>query len=84
MTRNPNHRWIMLLAANALFWCMLSFQQTRGAGPRTAAPGGTGGPSATLQRAEIIAQLKEIKAEIKTLVIFRQNGSLPTPEPSQP
>jgi hypothetical protein len=84
MTIKIDLRWVILLAANALFWCMLSFQQTQGAGTRAAAPSGLSGPSATLQRAEIIAQLKEIKAEIKALVTFRQNGALPTPEPSQP
>ena len=81
MTRQANARWIMLLAANAMFWCMLSFQQTRGAGTRTNAPIG---PSATQQRAEIITQLREIKAEVKNLVIFRQNGALPAPDPVQP
>ncbi|MBI3839457.1 MAG: hypothetical protein HY288_16175 [Planctomycetia bacterium] len=84
MTRKANLRWIMLLAANVLFWCMLSFQQTRGAGTRTTAPSGGSGPSAMQQRAEIIAQLKEIKAEVKALVTLRQNGALPAPEPSQP
>jgi hypothetical protein len=81
MTLKTDSRWMMLLAANAMFWCMLSFQQSWGAGARGNAQSAMNGPSPTQQRAEIIAQLKDIKAEVKALLIYRQNGALPTTEP---
>ena len=81
MTFSIRLQWILLAAANGAFWCMLSLQQTVGANPRTTAPSG---PSATQQRAEMIAQLKEIKAELKTLTSLRQNGALPVIDTSQP
>ncbi len=80
MTRKIDFRYVLLVAANVAFWCMLSLQQSNAAGHMT----GPTGPSPTLQRAEIIAQLKEIKAEIKTLSAWRRNEALPQPDPVQP
>lgn len=79
MTRATNLRWGLLVAANVACWCVLSLQQTDGANPRTIAPSG---PTPTQQRAEIIAQLKEIKTDLRQFIQLRQTGALPMPEPA--
>jgi hypothetical protein len=80
MTIKVDLRYVLLVAANVVFWCMLSLQQSRAAGGMTA----SNGPSPTQQRAEIIAQLREIKAEVKFLCAWRRNEALPQPDPIQP
>ena len=81
MTRSSNLRWILLVAANVAFWCMLSLQQSHGANGGTTAPGG---PTPTQQRSEIIAQLKEIKTAVNILAAYRRSGALPETDPLQP
>jgi hypothetical protein len=80
MTRTSNLRWILLVAANVAFWCVLSLQQTAGANSQI----NTGPTTATQQRAQIIAQLKEIKTGINILVQYRRNGALPETDSLQP
>jgi hypothetical protein len=90
MTRESKLRWSLLGAANVAVWCVLSLQQSQG---QIRPNGGFGGNnqltaagelSATQQRAEIIAQLKEIKTAVNILVQYRRNESLPQPDPLQP
>ena len=81
MTRSRNLRWALLVAANVAFWCVLSLQQTAGANNQI---GSAGAATATQQRGEIIAQLKEIKTGINILVQYRRNGALPEADPVQP
>jgi hypothetical protein len=81
MSRNRNARWVVLVAANVAFWCVLSLQKSQGAGNQFT---NGGGPSPAQQRAEIIAQLKEIKTGINILVQYRRNGALPETDPLQP
>ena len=71
MTRPSNLRWILLVAANVAFWCVLSLQQSQGANYGTTA---SGGPSPSQQRAEIIAELKEIRESglVKDSILARQ------------
>ena len=73
MTVSINLRWTLLVAANVVFWCVLSLQQSEGANSGMTAPGG---PTPTQQRAEIIVQLKEIKTAINILVAYRRNRRL--------
>jgi hypothetical protein len=80
MTHSSNLRWVLLVAANVAIWCVLSLQQTAGANGQFNA----GATTATQQRAEIIAQLKEIKTGINVLVQYRRNGALPETDPVQP
>jgi len=82
MTRTTDIRWFLLVAANVAVWCVLSLQQSVGANPRAASNNTS--PTAIQQRNEIIAQLREIKAGINQLVSYRQNGSLPEPDPIRP
>ena len=81
MTRPGNLRWLLLVAANVAFWCVLSLQQTADANNQL---GSATAQSATQQRNEIIAQLKEIKTGIDILVQYRRNGALPEADPVQP
>ncbi len=81
MSRNSSLRWVLLVATNVAFWCMLSLQQTNGANSGPTAPTTS---VAQLQRAEMIAQLKEIKTGINILVAYRKNGALPETDPLQP
>jgi hypothetical protein len=81
MTRTSSLRWVLLVAANVAFWCVLSLQQSQGANYGTTA---SGGPSPTQQRAEMIAQLKEIKTAVNILAQYRRNGALPETDPLQP
>ena len=78
---NSSLRWTLLVAANVAIWCVLSFQKSEGANNQFVAPGGI---TPTQQRAEIIAQLKEIKTGINLLVAYRRNGALPETDPLQP
>jgi hypothetical protein len=80
MTRKTDLRWVLLVVANVAFWCMLSLQQSNAAA-RASAPGG---PSATQQRAEIIAELKAIRHEVKFLAAWRRSEALPEVNPIQP
>jgi len=69
-----NHkRWTLLIGANVLCWCVLSFYQATDAAPRT-----TNQPFANSveQRAEMVAQLKEINAQLKAQTAILQSGSL--------
>ena len=56
--------WALLLVANAMMWGMLGFYQSSSAAPR-----GTREPFANsvAQRAEMIAQLKAISAELQNV-----------------
>ncbi len=81
MNSPSNLRWALLVAANVALWCVLSLQQTQGANSGMTMQGGV---TPTQQRAEIIAQLKEIKTGINILVAYRRNGALPETDPLQP
>jgi hypothetical protein len=81
MSQDTRLRWLLLVAANVAVWCVLSLQQSHGANNQLTVAGGS---SATQQRAEIIAQLKEIKTGINILVQYRRNGALPETDPLQP
>jgi hypothetical protein len=71
---------MLLVAANVALWGVLSLQQSHGANQFTPSADAT----ATQQRAEMIAQLKEIKTSINILVQYRRNQALPEPDPIQP
>lgn len=64
-------RWAALITANALCWCMLSFQQ-----PSSAAPAKEPFANAVEQRFEMLAQLKEINAQLKEQNALLRSGSL--------
>lgn len=62
MANSKQSGWIVLILANVLFCCVLSFYQTTGAAPQnTRQP--FGNPVA--QRNQIISELQDIKALIK-------------------
>ncbi len=63
MNRGNNLRWGVLIAGNALAWCVLSFLQASPA----ASTEGANEPFANSvqQRIDTIAQLKEISARLK-------------------
>ena len=81
MTQSNGWRWTLLVAANVAFWCMLGLQQSQGANSAMTMQSGV---TATQQRAEILAQLKEIKTGIDILVAYRRSGALPETDPLQP
>jgi len=81
MKRHNLFRWGLLIAANALFLCMLSFNQASSAAPE-AAPRKL--DLADRQRAEMIVQLREINVHLKALLTQRITEALPadaTPVP---
>ena len=64
--------WALLLAANVLGYCMLSFYQTTTA----AAPPGPSFPNSTELRVEMIDQLKEIKDLLKEQNALLRSGDV--------
>ena len=80
MRRLKSFRWVLLGGVVVLFLCVLSFNEASHAAPGS---GGQQPDVAERQRAEMIAQLKEINSELKTLIALRQSGALPGPS-SQP
>jgi len=62
MTTFPPTRWMLLLTVNVLALCMLGFYGTSGAAPQAGQP-----PFANSveQRAETVAELREIKELLK-------------------
>jgi len=63
--------WALLLAANVLGYCMLSFYQTT-----AAAPAGVPFPNSTELRVEMIDQLKEIKDLLKEQNALLRSGEI--------
>ena len=66
--------WALLVAANVLCYCVLSFYQANAAAPRT-----TGRPpfaNSVEQRMEMINLLKEIREELKQQNALLQSGKL--------
>ena len=66
--------WTILIAANVLFYCMLSFYQTTdAAGPRKNPP-----PFASSidQRMEMVGELREIKNLLKEQNALLRSGKL--------
>ena len=76
--------WIVLLAANALCYCVLSFCQTTDAAP----PSGGGPPfaNAVQQRIEMIELLKDIRAQLRQQNALLKSGDLKVvvSEPKKP
>jgi hypothetical protein len=77
--------WALLLAANVLGYCMLSFYQTTTA----ATPAGGPFPNSTELRVEMIDQLKEIKDLLKEQNALLRSGEIkvviaPGAKPSEP
>ncbi len=66
--------WIVLLAANALCYCMLSFYQTSDAAP----PSRSGPPfaNAVQQRIEMIQLMKDIRGLLQQQNALLQSGKL--------
>ena len=64
------NRWMMLVGANVLAWCVLSYQQTSNAAP------GEPFANAVAQRAEMVAELKEIKALLKEQNALLRTGKI--------
>ena len=66
--------WALLIAANALCYCVLSFYQTTAAAP----PKGNPPPfaNAVQQRMEMIGHLKEIKELLKEQNALLRSGNL--------
>ena len=80
--KRPNcFRWALLISANALVLCVLSFNQAESAAPGAA---GQRPDLADRQRAEMIIQLRQINAQLTTLVEQRITGALPEVPPSTP
>lgn len=73
MRRIFGTHWIVLVVANVLFCCMLSFYQTSNAAPR-----GVGEPFANAvgQRGEMITQLKAIKKLLEQQNALLRSGDL--------
>jgi len=72
MTQSSNRRWAMLVGANALGYCMLSFYQAGVAQTPPIQPFA----NAVEQRIEMIAQLREINAELKAQNALLRSGTL--------
>jgi hypothetical protein len=73
MLRQTNTRWALLLTANVLFICVLSFYRVSDADPPV-----TNLPFANSveQRIEMINQLKELNAQIKEQNALLRSGTL--------
>lgn len=69
-------RWLLLVAANVLVVCMLSFYRTSGAAPQAAQPPFA---NAVDQRNEMIRELQEIR-----VLLQEQNALLRAESPSKP
>lgn len=59
--KKTNLRWALLLAANAVVWCVLGFSGTSVAAPGAKPPFS----NSVEQRGEMIRELREIKALLK-------------------
>ena len=68
-----HYGWMLLVAANALVLCVLSFFQRGDAAPPT---GNAPFANSIEQRLEIVAQLKDVNAELKELNSFLRSGNL--------
>lgn len=73
MTNANRVRWAVLVTANVLGWCVLSFYESSNAADRT---GNQPFANAVEQRNETIEQLKEINAELKAQTAILQSGRL--------
>ena len=60
--KKSNTRWFVLVAANVVAWCMLSFYGSTGAAPTTAKQPFR---NPVEQRQQIIRELQDIKALLK-------------------
>lgn len=65
--------WALLIAANALFYCVLSFYRTSEAAPK---PPVEPFANSVAQRMDMIAQLKEIKDLLKEQNALLRSGNL--------
>ena len=72
MTAQSKLRWMLLVGANVLCWCVLSFYQSTDAAQEDNLPFA----NAVQQRMDMIAQLKEINAELKSQHALLRSGSL--------
>lgn len=73
MKFRPNAPWTLLLAANAMILCMLSFHQSTAATQR---PPEQPFANAVQQRAEMIGELKQISALLKEQNALLRSGKL--------
>ncbi len=70
MTCRLNSRWTLLVIANVLFCCVLSFHRPTSAAPRQPFA------NSVEQRAQMITQLKEINALLKQQNTLLASGQL--------
>jgi hypothetical protein len=73
-------RWTLLIAANALAWCVLSLHGTTGAAPQ---PPQQPFNNAVEQRQEMIRELSEIRALLKEQNTLMRAGASKTPTNDQ-
>ncbi len=73
-------RWGLLIAANAVAWCMLSLYGTTGAAPQAPQQPFN---NAVEQRQEMIRELSEIKALLKEQNTLLRAGAMKTPNHDQ-
>ncbi|MCA9268445.1 MAG: hypothetical protein KDA41_08235 [Planctomycetales bacterium] len=73
MLQKNNARWAMLIAANAMLWCVLGFYGTSGAAPK---PAPQPFANATEQRASMIGELQEIRALLKEQNALLRSGKV--------
>jgi DNA-binding sugar fermentation-stimulating protein len=66
-----NSRWTMLVVANVLFCCVLSFYRSS-----TAAPAAAPFANAVTQRGEMIKHLKELNSLLKEQNALLRSGKL--------
>jgi hypothetical protein len=73
MKSNNSFRWVALVSANVLAWCMLCFHQNSTAAPP---PGAPPFANAIEQRLEMIEQLKQVNALLKEQNTLLKSGAL--------
>ena len=73
MPKSARTRWAVLVAANVLFFCGLSFYRTGSAAPRG---GGEPFANAVQQRGEMVRVLTEIRALLKEQNALLRSGKL--------
>ena len=68
--------WAMLVVANVLFYCVLSFYGTSDAAQMRGKPAKEPFANSVQQRADMIAQLREIKTLLKEQNALLRSGKL--------
>lgn len=73
MLQKNNTRWALVVAANALMWCVLSFQGDTAAAPRGGQPPFA---NAVEQRGEMVRRLTEISSLLKEQNALLRSGKV--------